>query len=78
MDPISVLIFFCVTWPTTFIRADIIMIVVVSLAVGRCRSDSVRRRPILGSTGVYVVVAAALAAYGLNSGFGEGPPEIPL
>lgn len=52
------------------------MIVVVSLAIGRCRSDSVHRRPILGTAGVYIVVAAALAAYGLNSGFGEGTRKI--
>lgn len=55
-----------------FPHSDIIMIVFVSLAVGRCRWDSVHRRPVLGSAGVYVVVAAGLAAYGLNSGFGEG------
>lgn len=48
------------------------MFVVVSVAVGRCRMGSVHSRPDLGSASIYVVVAAGLAAYGVNSGFGEG------
>ena len=52
---------------------DLIMLTFVMVAIGRCRSeDNVRRRSWLGNAGLYVVVAAGLAAYGLNSGFGEG------
>jgi len=63
-------------FPNFLLTTDIIMIVVVSLTVGRCRSDSVHRRPVLGSVGVFIVVAAALAAYGVNSGFGEGSRQM--
>ncbi|CAN0269125.1 unnamed protein product, partial [Ascophyllum nodosum] len=51
-------------------RADVIMLVVVMVSLGRCCSGSVRRRSWLGLAGVGIVVAAGLAAYGINSGFG--------
>ena len=47
------------------------MLVVVMVSLGRCCSGSVRRRSWLGLAGVGIVVAAGLAAYGINSGFGE-------
>ncbi|CAM9472819.1 unnamed protein product [Ascophyllum nodosum] len=50
---------------------DLIMLVVVMIAIGRFHAkDNVRRRSWLGNAGLYVVMAAGLAAYGLNSGFG--------
>ncbi|CAM9472679.1 unnamed protein product, partial [Ascophyllum nodosum] len=54
-----------------FVATYLIMLTFVMVAIGRCRSeDNVRRRSWLGNAGLYVVVAAGLAAYGLNSGFG--------
>ena len=50
--------------------ADIIMIVFVMVAIGRCCAGLVRRRTWLGLAGVILVVAAIMAAYGLNSAFG--------
>lgn len=52
--------------------ADCIMIIFVTVVIGRCWSDSVRRRSWLGLAGVLLVVAAGLAAYGVNSAFGKG------
>lgn len=47
------------------------MIAFVMVALGRCCSGPVLRRSWLGLGGVMLVVAAGLAAYGVNSGFGE-------
>ena len=47
------------------------MIVFVSLALGRCCSGFVNQRSWLGLGGVLLVFAAGLAAYGINSAFGE-------
>lgn len=47
------------------------MILVAMIAIGRCCSGPVRRRSWLGLAGVVLVVLAGLAAYGINSGFGE-------
>lgn len=52
-------------------REDLIMIIFVSIALGRCWAGPVGRRTWLGLGGVMLVVAAGLAAYGLNSVFGE-------
>ena len=54
-----------------YYRADVLMLVVVMVSLGRCCSGSVRRRSWLGLAGVGIVVAAGLAAYGINSGFGK-------
>lgn len=48
-----------------------IMTVFVIVVMGRCCSGPVLRRTWLGLGGVGSVVAAGLAAYGLNSAFGE-------
>lgn len=47
------------------------MIIFVTVVIGRCWNDSVRRRSWLGLAGVLLVVAAGLAAYGINSAFGK-------
>ncbi|CAM9260832.1 unnamed protein product [Ectocarpus sp. 13 AM-2016] len=52
-----------------FITTYVLMIAFVSVAIGRCCSGPVKRRSWLGVGGVMLVVAAGLAAYGLNSGF---------
>lgn len=54
------------------------MVLFVMLGLGRCRSGAVERRSWLGFGGVCIVVASGLAAYGINSGFGERPPPPPL
>ncbi|CBJ26534.1 conserved unknown protein [Ectocarpus siliculosus] len=51
------------------LRAYVLMIAVVSVALGRCCSGPVKRRSWLGVGGTVLVAAAGLAAYGLNSGF---------
>lgn len=50
------------------------MIAVVSVALGRCCSGPVKRRSWLAVGGTVLVVAAGVAAYGLNSGFRELAP----
>ncbi|CBJ26537.1 conserved unknown protein [Ectocarpus siliculosus] len=52
-----------------FITTYILMVAFVSVAIGRCCSGPVKRRSWLGVGGVMLVVAAGLAAYGINSGF---------
>lgn len=52
------------------------MLLFVTVALGRCCSGRVERRGWIGVAGVVTVVAAGLAAYGLNSAFGE--PTISL
>eukprot|EP00752_Nemacystus_decipiens_P004731 g4312.t1 len=47
-----------------------VMIVFVMVAIGRCCAGLVRRRTWLGLAGVMLVLAAIMAAYGLNSAFG--------
>lgn len=47
------------------------MIVVASVSLGRCGTGPVRRRSWLGLAGVLIVVTSGVAAYGLNSAFGE-------
>lgn len=46
------------------------MIAFVMIVIGRCRTGSVRRRSWLGLAGVMLVVAATMAAFGVNSAFG--------
>ncbi|CAN0030848.1 unnamed protein product, partial [Sphacelaria rigidula] len=53
-----------------FVCTYIIMIIFVTIIIGKCRGGSVRRRTWLGLGGVGLVVAAGLAGYGVNSGFG--------
>ncbi|CAM9472608.1 unnamed protein product [Ascophyllum nodosum] len=54
-----------------FVATYLIMLVVVMIAIGRFHSkENIHRRSWLGNAGLYVVMAAGLAAYGLNSGFG--------
>lgn len=48
-----------------------VMITFVQIAIGRCCAGGVRRRTWLGLGGVMLVLGAGLAAYGLNSAFGE-------
>lgn len=50
---------------------DVIMVVFVQCVLGRCSAGPVRRRTSLGIGGMFCVLAAGLAAYGFNSGFGE-------
>lgn len=50
---------------------DVIMVLFVTVALGRCCAGPVERRSWLGVGGIVLVVAAGLAAYGLNSGFGK-------
>ena len=47
------------------------MVLFVQIVLGRYFAGPVRRRTLLGLGGVCCVLAAGLAAYGLNSGFGE-------
>ncbi len=54
------------------------MIIVVAVALGRCCSGPVNQRTWLGPGGVLIVIAAALAAYGLNSAFGEHARTTPF
>lgn len=53
--------------------ADVIMTVFVMIALGRCGAGPVMRRTWLGLGGIILVIAAGLAAYGLNSAFGKRP-----
>ncbi|CBN79517.1 conserved unknown protein [Ectocarpus siliculosus] len=48
----------------------VIMVLFVTVSLGRCCAGPVERRSWLGVGGIMLVVAAGLAAYGLNSGFG--------
>eukprot|EP00752_Nemacystus_decipiens_P008590 g7670.t1 len=52
-----------------FVATYVIMVNFVTIALGRCRSGPVERRMWIGGAAVISVVAAALAAYGLNSAF---------
>ncbi|CAM9899558.1 unnamed protein product, partial [Ectocarpus sp. 12 AP-2014] len=52
-----------------FITTYVLMVAFVSVVIGRCCGGPVKRRSWLGIGGVMLVVAAGLAAYGLNSGF---------
>lgn len=47
------------------------MVSFAQIAIGRCCAGPVHRRTWLGLGGVVLVVAAGLAAYGVNSAFGE-------
>ena len=51
--------------------SDVIMVLFVQSVLGRCFAGHVQRRTCLGLGGVACVLAAGLAAYGVNSGFGE-------
>ncbi|CAM9359667.1 unnamed protein product, partial [Ectocarpus fasciculatus] len=53
-----------------FMIAYVLMIVFVSVTLGRCCRGHVRQRSLLAIGGIMFVVAAGVAAYGLNSGFG--------
>ncbi|CAM9359742.1 unnamed protein product, partial [Ectocarpus fasciculatus] len=53
-----------------FITTYVLMIAFVSVALGRCCTGPVKQRSWLAVGGVMFVVAAGLAGYGLNSGFG--------
>ncbi|CAM9869255.1 unnamed protein product, partial [Ectocarpus sp. 12 AP-2014] len=53
-----------------YIAIYVIMVLFVTVALGRCCAGPVERRSWLGVGGIVLVVAAGLAAYGLNSGFG--------
>ncbi|CAM9710197.1 unnamed protein product, partial [Ectocarpus sp. 4 AP-2014] len=53
-----------------YIATYVIMVLFVMVALGRCCTGPVERRSWLGVGGIVLVVAAGLAAYGLNSGFG--------
>ena len=55
----------------TSVRPDIIMVAFVQCVLGRCFAGPVRRRMSLGVGGVMCVLAAGMAAYGINAGFGE-------
>lgn len=55
---------------------DMIMIVFVTVALGRCLAGLVERRTWLGGAAVLSVFAAALAAYGINNAFGEPPANL--
>lgn len=50
---------------------DFIMVVFITINLGKCGAGAVRRRSWLGMSGVLIIVFAGVAAYGLNSGFGE-------
>lgn len=50
---------------------DIVMLVFITINLGKCGAGSVRRRSWLGLAGVVIIVLAGVAAYGLNSGFGK-------
>ncbi|CAM9503125.1 unnamed protein product, partial [Ectocarpus sp. 13 AM-2016] len=53
-----------------YVATYVIMVLFVTVALGRCCAGPVERRSLLGVGGIVLVVAAGLAAYGLNSGFG--------
>lgn len=50
---------------------DTVMIVFITINLGKCRTGSVRRRSWLGMAGVAIIVFAGVAAYGLNSAFSK-------
>ncbi|CAM9198844.1 unnamed protein product, partial [Ectocarpus sp. 12 AP-2014] len=52
-----------------FITAYVLMMVFVTVAIGRCFTGPVKQRSWLGIGGLMIVIAAGFAAYGLNSGF---------
>lgn len=49
------------------------MIVFITVILGKCGAGPVRRRSWLGVAGVMIIAFSGVAAYGLNSGFGEFP-----
>ncbi|CAN0203161.1 unnamed protein product [Ascophyllum nodosum] len=53
-----------------FALTYVIMVLFVQSVLGRCFAGHVQRRTCLGLGGVACVLAAGLAAYGVNSGFG--------
>eukprot|EP00903_Cladosiphon_okamuranus_P022061 g20288.t1 len=53
-----------------FVATYGIMLMVVTVALGRCHSGGVERRSWIGGTAIIIVVAAGISAYGLNSAFG--------
>eukprot|EP00903_Cladosiphon_okamuranus_P015713 g14505.t1 len=53
-----------------FVLTYVIMVIFVTIALGRCCAGVVERRTWIGGAGVLFVVAAGMAAYGLNSAFG--------
>ncbi|CAM9835466.1 unnamed protein product [Ectocarpus sp. 12 AP-2014] len=50
--------------------ADVLMIAFVSVTIGRCCRGHVEQRSWLAIGGIMFVIAAGVAAYGVNSGFG--------
>lgn len=53
------------------LHSDMIMVVFVMVALGRCRAGPVKRRTWLGVGGIMLVVSAGMAAYGFNSAVGK-------
>ncbi|CAN0119730.1 unnamed protein product, partial [Pylaiella littoralis] len=53
-----------------FVVTYFIMVVFITINLGKCGAGAVRRRSWLGMSGVLIIVFAGVAAYGLNSGFG--------
>lgn len=47
------------------------MVLFVTVTLARCCAGPVKRRSLLGLGGIFLVIAAGLAAYGINSAFGE-------
>lgn len=52
-----------------FSVTDVVMVVFVTVTLARCCSGPVQRRSLLGVGGIIFVIAAGLAAYGINSAF---------
>ncbi|CBJ26527.1 conserved unknown protein [Ectocarpus siliculosus] len=50
--------------------SDVLMIAFVSVTIGRCCRGHVKQRSWLAIGGIVFVIAAGVAAYGVNSGFG--------
>lgn len=59
------------TLPSVPRVADVLMIAFVSVTIGRCCRGHVKQRSWLAIGGIMFVIAAGVAAYGVNSGFGE-------
>ncbi|CAM9814630.1 unnamed protein product [Ectocarpus sp. 4 AP-2014] len=53
-----------------FVIAYVLMIAFVSVTIGRCCRGHVKQRSWLAIGGIIFVIAAGVAAYGVNSGFG--------
>ncbi|CAM9850692.1 unnamed protein product, partial [Ectocarpus sp. 12 AP-2014] len=53
-----------------FVIACVLMIAFVSVTIGRCCRGHVKQRSWLAIGGIMFVIAAGVAAYGVNSGFG--------